>query len=191
MIGRLRGTVAEVDGEQLILDVGGVGYAVLVPERLLATLRGDVTLWIYTAVREDAITLYGFGNAAEKKVFEQLISVSQVGPRIGLSALSALSVDALAQAINGGDVRTLSSISGIGKKTAERLILELKGKLSGGASTVIHSPDDPLPLALGRLGYKPSEIDSTLQILKERGMSAAPLQARLAEALRIFAGGGA
>lgn len=191
MYARLRGTVAELGGDRIILDVNGVGYDVLVPERTLATLQvnQNVTLWIYTAVREDAIVLYGFESKGDKNAFELLISVSQVGPKIGLAALSALPVDALAHAINSNDLRTLSGISGVGKKTAERLVLELRGKIIAVAAASVTAPDDPLPLALGRLGYKPSEIDGVILKLQDRGMGAAPLQARLAEALRIFAAG--
>ena len=192
MIARLAGTVVEVGGDRLVLDVRGVGYEVLVPERSLAVLRVDTAavLQIHTAVREDAITLYGFGSLSEKRAFELLIGVSQIGPRTALSILSALTVDALALAINSNDLRTLSGVPGIGKKTAERLVLELRGKLSAVAAASVTAPDDPLPLALGRLGYKPSEIDSAILKIQERGMGAAPIQARLAEALRILSGGG-
>jgi Holliday junction DNA helicase RuvA len=192
MISRLRGLVADVESDRLTLDVNGVGYEVLLPERSLAVLRPDqpVTLFVYTAVREDAITLYGFQSLSEKRAFEQLIGVSQIGPRTGLAILSALTVEALAQAINGNDLRTLSGVPGIGKKTAERLVLELRGKLSAVAAAAIIAPDDPLPLALGRLGYKPSEVDTAILKLQERGMGSAALQARLAEALRILSGGG-
>lgn len=192
MIARLSGVVVEVGSDRVVVDVGGVGYEVLAPERSLALLRTDspVVLQIHTAVREDAITLYGFASIGEKRAFEQLIGVSQIGPRTALGILSHLSVEALALAINSNDLRTLSGVPGIGKKTAERLVLELRGKLAAMALAAASAPDDPLPLALGRLGYKPSEIDGVILKLQERGLGAAPLQARLAEALRIFAGGG-
>lgn len=190
MIGRLRGTVAEVGGDHLIVDVAGVGYLVSVPGRTAETTKREtpVTLAIHTAVREDAITLYGFTSNAEKECFEQLLTVAGVGPRIALSALSALSAEALAMAVNTGDVRTLSSVSGIGKKTAERMILELRGKLAVAISTAT-APDDALPLALGRLGYKPAEIDLALSGLMEKGLQTAALPQRLSEALRILSSG--
>jgi Holliday junction DNA helicase RuvA len=189
MFARLKGIVVEISPDRLILDVNGVGYDVVAPERTLALLQLNqpATFWIYTAVREDAIVLYGFESKGDKNAFELLISVNQVGPKLALSALSALPVDALAHAINSNDLRTLTGISGIGKKTAERLVLELRGKIVAVAAASVIAPDDPLPLALGRLGYKPSEIDTVVLKLQERGLGAAPLQARLAEALRIFA----
>lgn len=192
MIARLAGNIVEVGGDRVVLDVQGVGYEVLVPERSLAVLRVDApaVLQVYTAVREDAITLYGFNTLGEKRAFELLIGVSQIGPRTALSILSSLTVDALALAINSNDLRTLSGVPGIGKKTAERLVLELRGKMAAVAAATLSAPDDPLPLALGRLGYKPSEIDSAILKIQERGMATAPIQARLAEALRILSGGG-
>ncbi len=188
MISRLHGVVVETGGDRVCLDVQGVGYEVLVPERAMPLLRLDqgATLYVHMNVREDAITLYGFPTTSEKKAFEQLIAVSQIGPRSALAILSALPVDQLALAINGNDLKTLSSVPGIGRKTAERLVLELRGKLAAVAAASVAAPDDPLPLALGRLGYKPAEIDNAILKLKERGMAGAPLQARLAESLRIF-----
>lgn len=189
MISRLHGVVVETAGDRVCLDVQGVGYEVLVPERAMPMLRLDqgATLYVHMSVREDAMTLYGFPTVAEKKAFEQLIGVSQVGPRSALAILSALPVDQLASALNNNDLKTLCGVPGIGRKTAERLVLELRGKLAAVAASAAVAPDDPLPLALGRLGYKPSEIDGAILRLKERGMAGAPLQARLAEALRIFA----
>lgn len=200
MIARLRGTVAEIAPDHLVIDVNGVGYEVFVPTRTAETARVDapVTLHVHTAVREDAITLYGFATAAEKETFLLLTSVQQVGPKLGLSALSAMTVDALSRAINGNDLRALTGISGVGKKTAERIVLELKGKLAwapASAAVAAGSPparpaaDDPLPLALAQLGYKKSEIDVAVAKLAERGMGDAPLDKRLAESLRIFSSG--
>ncbi len=189
MIARLRGTVAEVVGDHLVLDVQGVGYDVLVPQRTAEAARrdGSLTLHVHTAVREDAITLYGFATLSDKELFERLISVSQVGPKMALGALSALTADALALAINQNDLRTLSSVPGIGKKTAERLVLELRGKLAIVLPTTL-PPDDPLPSALARLGYRAGEIEGALAKLQERGLGEAPLQTRLSECLRILSG---
>jgi Holliday junction DNA helicase RuvA len=195
MIGRLRGEVAEVSPDKLVVDVGGVGYEVLVPGRTVvgARLGQPVLLHVHTAVREDAITLYGFETSAERTCFEQLLGVNGVGPRLALSALGALTPDALARAVNGGDVRTLTGIPGVGKKTAERIVLELKGKLDGGpagttAAPRAAAPDDALPLALAQLGYKRSEIDAALARLEADGLGAAPADQRLAAALRHFSG---
>ena len=199
MIARLRGTVAEIAPDQLVIDVNGVGYEVYVPTRTAETARLDapITVHVHTAVREDAITLYGFATSAEKETFLLLTSVQQVGPKLGLSALSAMTVDALARAINGNDLRALTGISGVGKKTAERIVLELKGKLawtpaSGAVATSAPAKpaaDDPLPLALAQLGYKKTEIDVAIARLAERGLGEAPLDKRLAESLRIFSSG--
>ncbi len=195
MIARLRGEVVERGPGWLVVDVNGVGYEVLVPVRVAEATRDSVTLSVYMAVREDAITLYGFASTDEKAAFELLIGVSGIGPKLGLACLSGLTVDALARAINGGDVRTLSAVPGIGKKTAERLILELKGKLSGGVgaaggvATAASRPDDPLPLALAQLGYKRAEIDLALANLADLGKSAAPLPERIQLSLQRLSRG--
>jgi Holliday junction DNA helicase RuvA len=195
VIARLRGTVVEIGPDRLVVDVGGVGYEVLVPTRTAETARLDapITVQVYTALREDALTLYAFSTAAEKECFQLLITVQGVGARTALNALSTLAVDALSRAINGNDLRALSAIPGVGKKTAERLVLELRGKLALSPAAAVPAakttPDDPLPLALAQLGYKKSEIDLALTRLGERGLAAAPLDARLAESLRIFATG--
>ncbi len=195
MIARLRGEVVERGAGWLVVDVNGVGYEVLVPVRVAEATRDSVTLSVYTAVREDAITLYGFANSDEKAAFESLIGVSGIGPKLGLACLSGLTVDALARAINGGDVRTLSAVPGIGKKTAERLILELKGKLSGGTASVgggvgpAPKADDPLPLALAQLGYKRAEIELALSNLAELGKSEAPLPERIQLSLQRLSRG--
>ncbi|MFN7147141.1 MAG: Holliday junction branch migration protein RuvA [Myxococcota bacterium] len=197
MIARLRGTVADVAPDHVVLDVNGVGYEVFVPARTAETARVDatLTLHVHTAMREDAITLYGFAAPAEKETFLLLTTVQQVGPKLALSALSAMTVEALSRAINGNDLKALTAISGVGKKTAERMVLELKGKLawtpaSGAVATAPKAaPDDPLPLALAQLGYKKSEIDVAIARLTERGLGDAPLDKRLAESLRIFSAG--
>lgn len=195
MIARLRGEVVEIGVDRLVVDVQGVGYEALVPSRTSegARVGTAVTLFVHTAVREDAITLYGFSSAAEKEAFELLIGVNQVGPRIALSCLSALAPDALARAIEGNDLRTLTKVNGVGKKTAERMVLELRGKLAfspaaaGAPSPAPRAaPDDPLPLALAQLGYKKSEIDGALARLAEQGLGDAALDARLAASLRYF-----
>lgn len=197
MIARLRGTVADVAPDHVVLDVNGVGYEVFVPLRTAETARVDapLTLHVHTAMREDAITLYGFASPAEKETFLLLTTVQQVGPKLALSALSAMTVDALSRAINGNDLKALTAISGVGKKTAERMVLELKGKLAwtpasaAVATAPKAAPDDPLPLALAQLGYKKSEIDVAIARLAERGLGDAPLDKRLAESLRIFSAG--
>lgn len=196
MIARLSGVVADISGDALVLDVNGVGYGVLVPLRTAETLAegSPCALWVYTSVREDAIVLYGFAGREDRAVFEHLISVSQIGPRIGLNALSAFSADALARAIEGNDLRALSSISGVGKKTAERIVLELRGKLAiaPGPAVVptVAKPvsDDGFAIALAQLGYKRSEIEAVALTLKAEGGGEAPLPERLTAALRHLSG---
>ncbi|MDP2314591.1 MAG: Holliday junction branch migration protein RuvA [Pseudomonadota bacterium] len=197
MIARLRGEVAEIAPDHLVLDVNGVGYEVFVTTRTSesARLEASLTLHVHTALREDSLTLYGFASASEKGAFLQLNTVQGVGARTALNALSTLAVDALAHAVNANDLKALCAIPGVGKKTAERMVLELKGKLAFAPAAIPTSapraaPDDPLPLALAQLGYKKSEIDQALARLSERGLTAAPLNDRLAESLRMFAAGG-
>ena len=132
MIGQLRGRLAEKRPNQLLVDVGGVGYLVQVPlstYAALGELHTEVTLLVHTHVREDALALYGFVSAREKHFFELLISASGVGPALALKILSGMSVEELVPAIRGSDLARLTRIPGVGKKTAERIVVELKDKL--------------------------------------------------------------
>jgi holliday junction DNA helicase RuvA len=132
MIGQLRGRLAEKRPNQVLVDVGGVGYMVLVPLSTFAALgelHTEVTLLIHTHVREDALALYGFVSSREKHLFELLISASGVGPSLALKILSGMSVEELVPAIRGSDLARLTKIPGVGRKTAERMVVELKDKL--------------------------------------------------------------
>src|SRR6516225_1090096 len=132
MIGQLRGRLAEKRPNQVLIDVGGVGYLVQVPlstYAALGELHTEVTVLIYTHVREDALALFGFVSSREKHFFELLISASGVGPALALKILSGMSVEELVPAIRGGDLVRLTKIPGVGRKTAERMIVELKDKL--------------------------------------------------------------
>ena len=131
MIASLRGEVLFVDADQAVIEVGGVGYRVRMSAAGLAGLpeSGEVFLHVFTSVREDAIELFGFTDPDEKRMFVLLNSVSGVGPKLALNILSGASCADLHQAIVGGDVAALTRLQGIGKKTAERLCLELKDKL--------------------------------------------------------------
>jgi Holliday junction DNA helicase RuvA len=197
MIGRLRGQLAELGPDWVLIDVNGVGYQVYLTHRHLQQLRPgeNLTLSISTQVREDAITLYGFESADERGAFATLIGVSGVGPRLAMAALGALTLGELARAVEAGDSRTLSGIPGVGKKTAQRLALELKGKLevafvptTDGAPAPPRKPSDPLPLALAQLGYRKSEIDRALDGLSSRGLDEEPLEQRLSASLKILSG---
>jgi Holliday junction DNA helicase RuvA len=132
MIGQLRGRLAEKRPNQVLVDVGGVGYIVQVPlstYAALAELHTEVNLLIHTHVREDTLALYGFVSAREKHFFELLISASGVGPALALKILSGMSVEELVPAIRSGDLVRLTKIPGVGRKTAERIVVELKDKL--------------------------------------------------------------
>jgi Holliday junction DNA helicase RuvA len=133
MIAQLRGTLADKRPNQVLVDVGGVGYLVHIPVSTfyaLGDLHSNVTLLIHTQVREDAISLYGFLSSREKHLFELLISASGVGPVLALKILSGMSVDDLVPAVRSGDIIRLTRIPGVGKKTAERMIVELRDKLA-------------------------------------------------------------
>jgi len=164
MIGRLSGLLLEKNPPQLLVDCQGVGYEVDVPMSTfynLPSLGEKVTLYTHMAVREDAHLLYGFGNLEERVVFRQLIKISGVGARTALAILSGMSVADLAQTITRQETGRLTKIPGIGKKTAERLLLELKGKLGadlGAAGGVIHNDaTSDILNALLALGYSDKE----------------------------------
>lgn len=173
MIGRLTGMLADKSPPQVLLDVGGVGYEVDVPMSSFFNLPGlgeRVTLLTHLVVREDAHVLFGFLTAPERETFRQLIKISGVGPRTALSILSGLSVADLAQAVTAQDASRLVKVPGIGKKTAERLLLELKGKVGaelagpGGAAPVDDAQADILQ-ALVALGYNDREARAALKAL--------------------------
>jgi Holliday junction DNA helicase RuvA len=133
MIAQLRGTLADKRPNQVLVDVGGVGYLVHIPVSTfyaLGDLHSNVTLLIHMQVREDAISLYGFLSSREKHLFELLISASGVGPVLALKILSGMSVDDLVPAVRAGDLARLTRIPGVGRKTAERMVVELRDKLA-------------------------------------------------------------
>lgn len=171
MLGRLQGTLAEKNPPQVLVDCHGVGYEVDVPMSTfynLPALGDKVTLLTHFVVREDAQILYGFATAGEREAFRQLIKISGVGPRTALSVLSGMSVADIAQAVTAQDAGRLVKVPGIGKKTAERLLLELKGKfgadLGVGASVTSDAQADILQ-ALMALGYSDKEAAATLKTL--------------------------
>lgn len=132
MIASLRGALLEKHPNQIVVDVQGVGYDVSIPISTYSALPEvgtDVTLRVHTHVREDAIALFGFLTAEEKQLFEKLIGVSGIGPKLGITVLSGLAATDLTNAIRSGDVQRLTRVPGIGKKTAERIVLELRDKV--------------------------------------------------------------
>ena len=211
MIGRLVGHIVEegADGT-LVLDVRGVGYEVVVPLGTVGRVGGgtvppqapadaEVTLFIHTHVREDALLLYGFGSRDERAVFRQLIGISSIGPKIALSILGALPVGELAGAIARSETTKLTKVPGVGKKTAERIVLELKDKLLVQPSPLgaTPAPRDAAPRArdakgellhgaLTRMGYRPAEAERAVATLGSR-IETEPLGDLIREALGILA----
>lgn len=178
MIGQLRGLLVEKNPPQVTVDCNGVGYEVNVPMSTFYNLPGlneKVTLLTHFVVREDAQLLYGFASASEREAFRQLIKISGVGPRTALSVLSGMSVGELSQAVTLQEAGRLVKVPGIGKKTAERLLLELKGKLGayiGLPATITHDSQGDILQALIALGYSDKEAALALKALpKEVGVS--------------------
>ena len=171
MIGRLTGTLAEKAPPHLLVDVGGVGYEIDVPMSSFYNLPGlgeRVTLLTHFVVREDAQILYGFLTHDERATFRLLVKISGVGPRTALSILSGLSVNELAQAVSLQESARLVKVPGIGKKTAERLLLELKGKLGDSLAAPTRVASDAqgdILQALLALGYSDREAAAALKAL--------------------------
>jgi Holliday junction DNA helicase RuvA len=175
MIGRLSGTLLEKNPPQLLLDVQGVAYEVDVPMSTFYNLPANgerVTLFTHLVVREDAHLLYGFGSEAERRAFRQLVRVNGIGAKIALSVLSGLSVAELAQTITLQETGRLTKIPGIGKKTAERILLELKDKLGADLTTAVgvHRPppaSSDVLHALLSLGYSDREAVAAVKQLPD------------------------
>ncbi len=183
MIGWLSGKVVQASPDRLILDVGGVGYQVAIPlstyyEIQKAEAGGPIRLFIHTHVREDALALYGFWSERERELFERLIAVSGIGPRLAQVVLSGMAPDELIAALAAGDVARLVRIPGVGKKTAERMVVELRDKLQAlaaqlPAGRVTAASDDDLVAALVNLGYKPSLAEAAVGAARKESPDAA------------------
>ena len=192
MIGYLSGKLRQLDATRALVVAGGVGYEVHISLTTYYRLEGrsDVELEIYTHVREDTLALYGFATPEEKIAFEKLISISGIGPTVAQKILSGIDVADLADAVARDDVRKLSSIPGVGKKTAERICLELRDKLTipTGApvtpSTSRHAIDDDVHSALVNLGYKPAAADAALDAARKQTGAEAEFSTLLKAALR-------
>jgi Holliday junction DNA helicase RuvA len=177
VIAFLRGIVVERAPGRVVVEVNGVGYEVLMPVASFSQLPSRpadlVSLRIHTHVREDALQLYGFFAAAEKLLFEKLIGVNGIGPKLGLAILSGLPAAELAQAIRSGDLARLTAIPGVGKKTAERLVMELRDKLPAGpepATPAAAGPGDDVVSALVNLGYARAAAEKTLAAARAAGV---------------------
>lgn len=168
MIGLLHGTIEDIQHGKIILDVHGVGYVIHVPQNFTDENRlgQEVKLYTHLAVREDALTLYGFATDNQKILFELLVGVSGIGPRLGLSVLSAYKPQEIQSAIAQGNISAFTAISGIGKKNAERIILELKNKVAiSHLDAPLNVASNELHSALVALGYTPVEIaKASLQV---------------------------
>ena len=202
MIGYLSGTTQYADLDAICINVGGVGYHVLMPLTDVARASKPGTkleAYIHTHVREDALVLYGFSTRAGLSLFERLLSVSGVGPRTALALLSGLEADVLVRAIAERDEGRLTKIPGVGKKTAQRILLELGDKMAKESLSSVLSPSlpltgkqrafDDLRSALANLGYKAPQIDRALQKVKlalpaEAADDAQDLSLLLREALK-------
>lgn len=202
MIGRLTGKVTEEDDGGIVVDVNGVGYEVIVPlgtvGRSKPDAEGRITLFVHTHVREDALTLFGFASDGDRVAFRTLIGVSNVGPKTAIAVLSALPAHELGQAIARKELGKLTSISGVGKKTAERLLLELKDKLpvleaaaprAGGVNAVSApapaSTAELLSRALVNMGYRSGEADRAIEQLGSK-LGEMPLPDLIKEALGVL-----
>lgn len=184
MIGSLRGTVLEYTANQVLVEVFGVGYRLLVPSSVVSLLRTGEEAFFYTHdhVREDARDLYGFLSSAELGLFEQLLSISGVGPKVAMTILGIGSADTVRRAIMTGDLDTLTSVPGVGKKTAQKIVLELKGQLVELAAA---SPmDQEVIQALQGLGYSAAQAR---EVVKQLSPELTTTSERIREALRFLA----
>ena len=199
MIGSLTGRLAQKEPSRLLVDVQGVGYEVQVP---LSTFYGlgdvgaDVSLRIHTHVREDALSLFGFGTALELDLFERLIGISGVGPRLALAVLSGIEPPDLVRSVSAGDVVRLTRIPGVGKKTAERIVLELKDRLPEMLVVETDSPDtdteipgvrDDVLSALLNLGYQRPRVERAVARVPTDASGAGEFEDVLRQALRELA----
>ena len=188
MISRLKGTVVHIRNASLVVDVGGIGYLVHAsPELVSKTSEGvNLTLWIHTAMRDSSIDLYGFIDLADLGFFEKLISVSGIGPKSALAILTLAPVTTLKSAIFSRDALYLTKVSGIGKKTAEKIVFELQDKIEHDfsiASSASRTDDADAIEALQTLGYTPSSAREALQKVSETTVGTSK---RIKEALKLL-----
>ncbi|MBS0214139.1 MAG: Holliday junction branch migration protein RuvA [Proteobacteria bacterium] len=181
MIGRLRGTIIHKQPPWLVVDVHGVGYELEAPMSTfydLPDVGRDVVLFTHYAQKEDSVSLYGFLTESERRLFRDVQRVSGIGAKIALAVLSGVSVDEFARQLQASDVTALTRIPGIGKKTAERMVVELRDRAAdlagGGASQMLQGPADPQSeslVALQQLGYKPAEAERMVKAVAAAGDS--------------------
>jgi len=189
MIARIEGIIVHIGEKFIVVDVSGVGYKLsITPENLTSSILGEhVSFWVHMAVRENSIDLYGFKKINEMSFFELLLDVSGIGPRSALSILGIAPIDTLKRAIATGDTGYLNKVSGIGKKTAEKIIIELRDKLKdfkneGDTPSLLRDESDILE-ALKSLGYSQNEARDAL---KQVPATTTGTNARIKEALRLL-----
>lgn len=188
MIARLRGIVLDRGVDHVIVDVGGVGYLVYVTAGTIAAAKIDaeITLHTHMVVREDAMTLFGFPDGHQQRLFQTLLGVSGVGPKVGLGLLSIMSTDDLAFAIASGNAAALARAPGVGQKLASRIVLELRGKMASGApATVPGVESEEVVAALMGLGY--SQAEATEAVARSDMPAEAPIEEKVRLALGYFA----
>ncbi|HMJ22333.1 MAG TPA: Holliday junction branch migration protein RuvA [Terriglobales bacterium] len=189
MIAHLRGKLLAKHPNQAVVEAAGVGYDVTISVPTFSDLPGvggEVALHIHTHVREDTIALYGFLRSAEKTLFEKLITVSGIGPKLAITILSGMAADEMVSAIRGNDIARLTRIPGIGKKTAERMVLELRDKLSAekpgeiAAAPTMSAVEQDVLSALVNLGYQQAAAEKVLASVSTRGQFDAMFREALA-----------
>lgn len=167
MIAYLKGKVLAVTADSVIVENNGIGYEVFCSGKAFseAQTSGEIALYTYLQVKEDGLTLFGFSSPAEKQIFLDLISVSGVGPKLGIGILSGMPADDVARAIASADVKRLSSIKGLGKKTAEKIVLELHGKISASELISADEPTEKVKKDGGMPAFSPSEEDAVAALM--------------------------
>jgi Holliday junction DNA helicase RuvA len=190
MIATLRGEIAQIEDNALILDIGGVGLRVFVPAPVRSRMKAGEVLLLYThlVVREDALILYGFESQSERELFNILLGVDGVGPKVALSVLSAMTLDAIQRAVFADEAELLSRVPGVGKKTAQKMALHLKDKLKPmdafAAVAAMTDRDSEVLAALTALGYSVVEAQSAIQALPKDAPE--DTEERLRMALQYF-----
>lgn len=195
MIAHLRGILLDKHPNQAIIETGGVGYDVTISVPTFSEMSQvgtEISLHIYTHVREDALALYGFGRPEEKQLFEKLLTVSGIGPKLAITILSGMAADEMARAIRANDVARLTKIPGIGRKTAERMVLELRDKLPpAGAEAITQIPSltavqEDVLSALTNLGYQRPLAEKAVATVSRNGKSG-PFETMFRDALAVLA----
>ncbi len=193
MIGSLRGRLTHKSPQGVLVEAGGVGYLVTVPTGTLASLPPEgreVFLFIHTHVREDALQLFGFVDEEQKRMFLALTAISGIGPKVAMNVISSMSVEAFVRTVEAGDAAALAKVPGLGKKTAQRIVLEMKGKLptdESASPTQYGSAYEDALSALVNLGYKKAEAIEALEAV--RGRAEDTVEALIKETLKHLTGG--